>query len=432
MGKYDIKWMTEKNNQYVGLIRKAERVRRERNDSPSKEECLLYLEAARVCEEIRDKNLSQRAVYTRWEQRRMECEATAREIANSIAPPPGPKPPKVPTAAVPAAPGQPVQTASGFVTKNAVRMVPAETIEEWYRPMPNYGFDDLVGMAELKERLVQDVDAIGWFNANEAFRSFSFRSYLFYGPPGTGKTFLIEVFARKLMEEHGFKFISLYGGDIRASLVGVAEKMIDIAAQEAIDNAPCILFIDEFEEVCKSRRRATETYQKRLTVAFLEAYSKLKNSNKQVVFVAATNRPGRVDEALVDKIQSVIRVPLPQEEDRKAFFAKKFAGLLLEDGFTFADMAEATDNYCFWELNALRDEVATRMKQQAIETAVVYADDGSVDPEKTDITASEALRNGDIRVTRAMFTEAQQECPPCDRTQEREELEAFERSRNCW
>ncbi|MCD8191031.1 MAG: hypothetical protein LUD78_12595, partial [Clostridiales bacterium] len=100
MSRYDISRtsytssMTEKNNQYVGLIRKAERVRRERNDSPSKEECLLYIEAAKVCEEIRDKNLSQRAVYTKWEQRRLECEATAKEIANSIAPPrPTPPPP---------------------------------------------------------------------------------------------------------------------------------------------------------------------------------------------------------------------------------------------------------------------------------------------------------------------------------------------------
>lgn len=148
--------------------------------------------------------------------------------------------------------------------------------------------------------------------------------------------------------------------------------------------------------------------------------------------MAATDRPGWVDETLMDKIQSVIRIPLPREEDRKAFIEKKFSPLMLEEGFTFADMAEATDNYCFRELNALWDAVATRVKRQAIETAMVYADDGAEDPEKSDIAASEALRNGDIRLTRAMFMEAQQECPPCDRTREREELEEFERSRNCW
>ncbi|MCD8189409.1 MAG: AAA family ATPase, partial [Clostridiales bacterium] len=323
---------------------------------------------------------------------------------------------------------QAVQTASGFTTKNAVKEVTADTIEKWYKPMPNHGFDDVVGMEELKARLVREAASIGWTRTDDVLKISPLQSYLFYGPPGTGKTFLIEAFAHKLMEEHGFKFLQLSGGDIHASLVGVAEKTVDIAFQEAIDNAPCILFIDEFEEVCKSRNQKAEGHEKRLTVAFLEAYSKLKESDKRVVFMGATNHPGKVDGAMMSRLKRRILIPLPEEKAKEAYFARKFGSLALEDGFTFEDMAETTDNYSYRDLDSLHDIIAAQMKQEAIEDGQVRAADGSVDLEKSDIAVSEALKRGDVRVTKELFQEAKEEQPPTDQTEIRKELEEFERS----
>ncbi|MCD7761428.1 MAG: hypothetical protein LUH16_06605, partial [Clostridiales bacterium] len=172
MSKYDISgasyidWMEEKANQYNALIRQAERTRRLLG-APSKEEGQLYIEAAKVCQEIRDKNLSQRSIYSKWELRGIEATSMAREIANKVAPAPPPKPdpvpvsepvtkqptaPKKPAPAPDTASGQPqVQTTpSGFTTKNAIKEVPAETIEKWYKSKPNHGFDDVIGMEDLQ------------------------------------------------------------------------------------------------------------------------------------------------------------------------------------------------------------------------------------------------------------------------------------------
>ncbi|MCD7757454.1 MAG: AAA family ATPase, partial [Clostridiales bacterium] len=257
----------------MSLIRKAERINRERGGAPSKEECLLYVEAARVCQEIRDQNRSRQAVYTEWEMHRLECEKRAEEIADIIAPIP-------PADPEPLSPKK--QAPSGFTTKNAVKDVPAETIEKWYNPMPNHGFDDVVGMDELKESLINVAAYIGWTRTDAALQIAPLQSYLLYGPPGSGKAFVIEAFARELMEKHGFKFIRLNGGDIHADPAGVAEKTVNIAFQEVIDNAPCIFFIDDIEAVCFGRGKNAEVYQMRLTSTFLQAYSRLSTSGKPV------------------------------------------------------------------------------------------------------------------------------------------------------
>lgn len=455
MRRYDISgtsymdWLSEKNSQYVNLIRKAERINREKEGVPSKEEGLLYVEAAKVCQEIRDKNLSQRAVYTKWDMRRLECEERAGEIADMIAPVP-PAPPAEPMPALADTEPQPrkepvnassmpqeaapvkavetTQTASGFTTKNAVKDVSAETIEKWYKPQPNHGFDDVVGMDALKERLINEAASIGWTRTDAVLQIAPLQSYLLYGPPGTGKTFVIEAFARELMEKHGFKFIQLNGGDIHASLVGVAEKTVNIAFQEAIDNAPCIFFIDEIEGVCVGRTQKAEGHEKRLTVAFLEGYGRLSASGKRVVFMGATNHPGQIDVAWMDRMKAKIRIPLPDEDSRAAYFARKCASLTLEDGFTFRDMAEATDNYSYRDLDSLWSTITAQMKQQAIETCRVCAADGTVDREQTDIAASEALKTGKVRLSRALFHDTQKELPPSDKTDIRLELEEFERS----
>ncbi|MCD8086515.1 MAG: AAA family ATPase [Clostridiales bacterium] len=456
MRKYDISGtsyldqMSEKNSQYVNLIRKAERINRERGGAPSKEECNAYLEAAKVCQEIRDQNLSQRAVYTKWEMRRLECEERAEEIVDILAPvPPAPsaepeEPMPGPAEPEPAEPKGPVktqpkpqstaaptksaktaQTASGFTTKNAVKDVPAETIEKWYKPMPNHGFDDVVGMAELKERLIDEAASIGWTRTDAVLQIPPLQSYLLYGPPGTGKTFVIEAFVRELMEKHGFKFIQLNGGDIHASLVGVAEKTVNIAFQEAIDNAPCIFFIDEIDGVCVGRNQKAEGHENRLTAAFLEAYGRLIASGKRVVFMGATNHPGRIDGPWMDRMNARIRIPLPEEDAKEAYFARKCASLTLEDGFTFREMAEATDNYSYRDMEHLMSTIAGQLKKQATGGASC-ADQGQQD--QADIAASESLTTGKIRLTRSLFYDTQKKLTPSDKTEIRLELEEYERN----
>ena len=94
--KYDlsgssyIRKMEEKESQYNGLVRKAERINYDLGGKPSKEEAVFYLQAAKVGEEIMNMNLSERAVYSLWKMRVMDCEAQAKRITDIIAPKPSP------------------------------------------------------------------------------------------------------------------------------------------------------------------------------------------------------------------------------------------------------------------------------------------------------------------------------------------------------
>ena len=437
--KYDISGssytqsMEEKTTRYNSLVRQAERINHGSSGRASKEEAEFYYQAVKVCEEIMNMNLSQRAVYAQWQLRRQNCENAVKRICDAIAPPPPTPVPEARAADIsqgaksPAA-KSPGQTDSGFKTKNAVKDVPAETIEGWYKEKPNHGFDDITGMDELKQRLIDEAADIGWSRIDKALNIGSVQSYFFYGPPGTGKTYLIEAFASELMEK-GFKYIRLLGGDIHASLVGVAEKTVQIAFKEAIDNEPCLIFVDELEDVCVDRTGSkAEGHEKRLTVAFLEAYNLLKGSGKRAIFMGATNHPGQVDSAMADRCIQ-IHIPLPDEKAREAWFARKLDTLALEDGFSYADMAAATGNYSYRDLTRLQEAIALKAKRRAIEEYRVETSSGDLDQEQTDIAGSSALAGGAIMLTRALFDETREETPPSDKSGILEELRAFEEKR---
>ena len=419
--------MNEKIQRYNKLIRQAEIQNRDSGGVPTRKEGELYLEASRVCSEIMNMNLSQRSVYNQWSVRKSDCDDELRRITKNIAPKASPKP----TESIPqnesAAQTRTVsgKTSSGFTTKNACKDVSAETISKWYKDKPRQTLKDVKGMEDIKASIESKISNLGWDRIDSALKINPVQSFFFYGPPGSGKTFFIEAFASEMMDK-GFKYIRLLGGDIHASLVGVAEKTVQVAFQEAVDNEPCIIFIDEIENVCVSRSsHHVEGHEKRLTVAFLEAYNLLRESGKRVIFMGATNYPDQVDEAMLDRI-TMVRVPLPPVETREEFFESKLENIAIEDGYSFRDMAEATDNYSFRDLERLTDTLSAKLKDIAIKENRVDNEDGSIDREQTDIAAAEAVADGRVRLTRELVEETQRESPPSDKTAINRELEEFE------
>ena len=434
MKNYDIdtsytSLMNEKIQLYNKIVRQAEIQNRESNGAPTRKEGELYLEASKVCAEIMNLNLSQRSVYNQWNLRKTDCENEVKRITKSVMPKAASTPPSAADLSQ-SEPGEQrkpdyEKANSSFKTKNACRDISADTISRWYKDKPLQSFKDVKGMEEVKSILESRAANLGWDRIDSALKINPVQSYFFYGPPGTGKTFIIEAFASEMMDK-GFKYIRLLGGDIHASLVGVAEKTVQVAFQEAIDNEPCIIFIDEIENVCVSRSgRNVEGHEKRLTVAFLEAYNLLKESGKRVIFMGATNYPGLIDEAMLDRI-TMIRIPLPPTESRKKFFESKLESITIESGYSFEDMAEATENYSFRDLERLTDALSAKLKDVAIEAYRVNNDDGTINRELTDIAAAEAVSDGRVQLSKEFFELMQKELPPSDKTVICEGLEAFE------
>ncbi len=424
--------MESKTLEYKSIYNSALSINESNNGMPSPEEAQKYYAAAKICEEIIAMNQTEPAVQIQWQARWNECTDAVKNIKNALTkinPMPtnnsqGKASTEVKSSAVISADGV-ATTSTGFTTKNAMKEVPAEVIESWFAKAPGYGLDEVSGMDELKELLLEKVANIGWDEIDKVLGISPTQFFFFYGPPGTGKTYVIDAFANDLMEQ-GFKYLKLVGGDIHASHVGVAEKTIKVAFKEAIDKAPCIVFIDEIDGVLVRRdSNKAEGHEKRLTNAFLEARNEVTNSGAKVIFMGATNHPGNVDTAMMDSVH-LIKVPLPDYEARKEFLIKKLKAFTDTDELSYETMAEKTENCSYRELKRVVEDAVNQLKERAINISKVFTEDGTMDKQKTDSKAAAAIKDGRIKLDSEMFNAAVLAYPPADKSATQAELSEFE------
>lgn len=227
-------------------------------------------------------------------------------------------------------------------------------------------------------------------------------SYFFIGPPGCGKTYMIEAFAHELMDKN-YAYLSVTGSDILSKYVGEAEKMVTKLFETAEKHVPCILFIDEIDGVCRNRSLPNlPEYASSITTSFLTAYNRINSSRnrEKIIFIGATNYPDRVDNAMLDRVE-LIRVPLPDEKARGFAFARKLSKRVqLAPGFTYEDMAGATKDYNYRDI----DRLAVRVKEIIIEQVMEKFQDED--------RAIDALKSGKFCLSGEIFERAQSECLP--------------------
>ena len=223
--------------------------------------------------------------------------------------------------------------------------------------------------------------------------------------------------------------MQLTGADVHDSYVGVGEKVVKTAFKEAVDNAPCIMYFDEFESMCAEREGSTEGHEKRLSVAFMESYNLIKNSNKPIVFLAATNYPDRVEHAMLSRIITFVPVPLPSEEVRLDYFNKALKGLSFESGFDSEYMADSTDNYSFRDLARTTDKIKITIKNEARQKFSVYDSEGRIMQKESDEAVRQAMENGSICVTKEIFDNTQKIVTPEKKSDILASIQAFEEKR---
>lgn len=303
-------------------------------------------------------------------------------------------------------------------------MISKETLQKWYIDKPHATFDDLVGMENLKTRLRYTIDGI-LSPLDCSLLPPKGKSFLFYGLPGTGKTLAIRAFVRELMDA-GYRCLSLSAADVCSSYAGVAETMVETIFQEALDNAPCVIVLDDFDCICRDRLHpGIARHEQMLTIAVLQGLHRILNANKQVILLTASCHPHDVDEAFLDHSQN-FRFNLPDEADRVALLSRVLSHVPLEDGFSCRDLAEVTENYSFRDLNRLVDGIIMHLKEALYSKYAVHDGDGNVNWEATSQACIHAMASGSLPVTRAMFEEALREYPPSDKTHFLRELENFE------
>lgn len=222
------------------------------------------------------------------------------------------------------------------------------TIKSITTPCPPLRWEDIGGVDDVKKELQESV--IWPLEHRDKFQRLGIRSNkgaLLYGPPGCSKTML----AQALATESGYNFISVKGPELFSKYVGDSEAAVRKLYKNAREIAPCIIFFDEIDGFAPERNDNQSSSVGDKVVAQLLTELNGIEPLDNVFTIAATNRPDRVDGALLrpGRLDPAIYIPLPSKNDRKAIFQVHMRPLSLkfEDALDAVQkkLAELTANY---------------------------------------------------------------------------------------
>jgi transitional endoplasmic reticulum ATPase len=218
------------------------------------------------------------------------------------------------------------------------------------------GFSAIAGMQDLKDTIKLDV--IDALKEKERYAEYGLtipNGMLLYGPPGCGKTF----FAERMSEEIGFNFYQIKPSDIQSKWVNATQENIAKLFDEARENAPSIIFIDELDALVPNRNNSSVNHMN--SSAVNEFLAQMNNCGDDGIFiVGATNRPNSIDPAILraGRLDKVIYLPPPDFEARELMFKLYLDNRPREVGLDYSILAKATENYVSSDIKFLCDQAS--------------------------------------------------------------------------
>ncbi|ANF21948.1 CDC48 family AAA ATPase [Thermococcus piezophilus] len=167
------------------------------------------------------------------------------------------------------------------------------------------------------------------------------KGVLLYGPPGTGKTLL----AKAVANEANAHFIAINGPEIMSKFYGESEERLREVFNEAEENAPAIIFIDEIDAIAPKREETHGEVEKRVVSQLLTLMDGLKSRGK-VIVIAATNRPDAIDPALrrPGRFDRELEVGVPDKQGRKEILQIHTRGMPIEPEFMVSKVKKILEN----------------------------------------------------------------------------------------
>ena len=162
---------------------------------------------------------------------------------------------------------------------------------------------------------------------------------LFVGPPGTGKTST----ARALSSWFSLPMVEVRLSMITSQYLGETSKNIDKVFDLAKRLSPCILLIDEFDFVAKTRTSDEHGAMKRAVNTLLKAIDEINLVEHGVLLIAATNHPQLLDYAAWRRFDKVLNFPLPDQEMRRMILDKVLSHI--DADVDTSQLAEMTEGY---------------------------------------------------------------------------------------
>ena len=230
-------------------------------------------------------------------------------------------------------------------------------------------FDDVAGLDEEKEELIEIVD---FLKKPEKFIEMGAKipkGVLLYGKPGTGKTLI----AKAIAGEAGVPFISMSGSEFIEMFAGLGASRVRKLFEKARKMAPCIVFIDEIDAI-GARRSGNSGAESENNQTLNQLLVEMDgfSSEETIIVLAATNRPEMLDKALLrpGRFDRQVTIPTPDLKGREAILAIHSKDKKLSENVTLKGIAEDTSGFTGAELANILNEaaiIATRNKHTVIE-----------------------------------------------------------------
>ncbi len=245
--------------------------------------------------------------------------------------------------------------------------------------IPSVSFADVAGADEAVEELREIKEFLDDPTRFYAMGAKIPKGVLLYGPPGTGKTLL----ARAVAGEAGVPFFSISGSDFVEMFVGVGASRVRDLFQQAKDEAPAIIFIDEIDAVGRHRGAGLggghDEREQTLNQMLVEMDGFDPTSG--VIMIAATNRPDILDPALLrpGRFDRQITVDRPDLEGRTQILAVHAAGKPLAEDVDQATIARRTPGFTGADLANLMNESALLAARHRLPTISMAQVDEAID-----------------------------------------------------
>ena len=188
----------------------------------------------------------------------------------------------------------------------------AQEVEE--KSLPEVTYEDIGGLEDEVKKVREMVELP--LKYPEIFERLGIeppKGVLLHGPPGTGKTLL----AKAVASETNSNFYVINGPEIMSKYYGQSEENLRKKFEEAEQNAPSIIFIDEIDAIATKREESKGEVERRVVAQLLSIMDGLKSRGK-VVVIAATNIPNQIDPALrrPGRFDREIEIGVPSQSGR--------------------------------------------------------------------------------------------------------------------
>jgi len=213
---------------------------------------------------------------------------------------------------------------------------------------------------------------------------------LFVGPPGTGKT----TTAMALGEELSLPLLEVRLSMITSRYLGETSKNIDRAFELAKRLAPCVLFIDEFDFVAKTRTSDEHAALKRAVNTLLKSVDDISLVQDEVVLIGATNHPKLLDSAVWRRFDEIVHFPMPDHDMRYGILSTVMHKI--KGDFDLNEVAEKTEGFSGSDLRLLvREAVLNALTEDRTELTQQDLEDAVEDFESRDRIRQEVMKDMD-------------------------------------